>query len=194
MDKHKKPKVETTEDVDDIQFDTESEEVSQNDAEGRVKKLKERIKKLEAEKQEYLTGWQKSRAEFVNLRKRDEEEKRSSAKYAAEQVVSDIIPVLDSFESAIGNTEAWERVDKNWRVGVEYIYSQLRSVLEEHGMSEINPLGETFNVAEQEAVEHTPVTNEADDQKVVKVLKRGYRLHGKVVRPAQVAVGEYQKS
>jgi len=195
MDKHtKKATDEETEALDDVEFEVETEGEGLADASKKVAKLKERIKALEAEKQEYLLGWQTARAEFVNLRKRDEAEKKEYAKFSSGRVVEDIIPVLDSFEMAFANTEAWEKVDKNWRVGVEYIYNQLKTVLEGHGVTYLDPVGQTFNVAEHEAAEHIPVDDKEQDHTVIKVIKKGYKLHDKVIRPAQVAVGEYKTS
>jgi molecular chaperone GrpE len=195
MDKHtKKATDEETEALDDVEFEVETEGEGLADLSKKVAKLKERIKALEAEKQEYLLGWQTARAEFVNLRKRDEAEKKEYAKFSSGRVVEDIIPVLDSFEMAFANTEAWEKVDKNWRVGVEYIYNQLKTVLEGHGVTYLDPFGQTFNVAEHEAAEHIPVDDKEQDHTVIKVIKKGYKLHDKVIRPAQVAVGEYKTS
>src|SRR3989344_539850 len=82
---------------DDITFSNEEE---QENPAILIKKLRERIKTLEKEKEEYLTGWQKERADGVNLRKRLEEEKREFTKFAKEDIATEIIPVLDSFESA----------------------------------------------------------------------------------------------
>src|SRR3989338_6147714 len=135
-----------------------------------IKKLREKVKKLEEKSQEYLTGWQKERADGVNLRKRLEEEKREFAKFAKEDIATEIIPVLDSFESAFKNKEAWEKVDKNWRVGVEYIHSQLINVLGNHGVSVIDPLGEKFDPQRDEAIKNVPVENEEDNHKIIEVV------------------------
>lgn len=195
MDKHaKKAQPEEKDVTHDVEFEVETEGEGLKNQGGQVAKLKDRIKKLEAEKQEYLLGWQTARADFINLRKRDEAEKKEYAKFSAGRVVEDIIPILDSFEMAFANTEAWEKVDKNWRVGVEYIYNQLKTVLEGHGVTYLDPVGERFNVSEHEAVEHIPVDDIKQDHSVIKVVKKGYKLHEKVIRPAQVAVGEYKNS
>ena len=136
--------------ADDIVFDNEEE---QNNPVVLIKKLRQRIKELEEKSQEYLTGWQKERADGANLRKRLEEEKKEYAKFAKEDIATEIMTVLDSFDSAFKNKEAWEKVDKNWRVGVEYIHTQLINVLGNHGVSVISPLGEKFDPQRDEAVE-----------------------------------------
>ncbi len=159
-----------------------------------IKKLREKLKKLEAEKQEYLTGWQRAKADLINARKRDEEDRREAVKYASEAVIADLIPVLDSFTMAMGNKEAWEKADKNWRMGVEYIYSQLIKSLTDHGLKELNPLGEAYDHNHHEAISHESVTDATMDQKVVQVIQKGYSLNGKLLKVPKVKVGEYKNS
>ena len=190
MDKDKEEKKDIEEDV--VYDDNIGEDGEEGNQSGVIKKLRERIKKLENENREYLTGWQKERAEGVNLRKRLEEEKRDFAKFAKEDIATEIIPVLDSFESAFKNKEAWEKVDKNWRVGVEYIHNQLVNVLGNHGVTIINPLGEKFNPERDEAVESVLVEREEDDQKIIEVVSVGYKLQDRIIRAPKVKVGEYR--
>ncbi len=157
-----------------------------------IKKLRQKIKDLEEKNQEYLTGWQKERAESVNLRKRAEEEKRDFAKFAKEDIATEIIPVLDSFESAFKNKEAWEKVDKNWRVGVEYIHTQLINVLANHGVAVVNPLGEKFDPQRDEAIEIISTDKEADDHKILEVLSVGYKLQDRLIRAPKVKIAGYK--
>ncbi len=178
----------------DIKFDENIDEEGNHDEAGLVKKLRARIKELEAKSQEYLTGWQKERADSVNLRKRLEEEKKEFAKFAKEDISTELISVLDSFDSAFKNKEAWEKVDKNWRVGVEYIHSQLINVLSNHGVTIVSPLGEKFDPQRDEAVENVPVENEKDDHKIVEVVSVGYKLQNKLIRAPKVKVGEYKEA
>lgn len=158
-----------------------------------VKSLREKLKTCEKEKQEYMDGWQRERADFVNYKKRIEGEKLEVIKYSNENLVSDIIPVLDSFDMAFSNKEAWEKVDKNWRVGVEYIYTQLVKVLGENGLKEMNPLGEKFDPKFHVAEEHIEIDDEKKDGVIVTVKKKGYMLNDRVVVAPNVVVGEYKK-
>lgn len=190
MNKDKEEKKDIEEDV--VYDDNIGEDGEEGNQSGVIKKLREKIRKLEAENREYLTGWQKERAEGVNLRKRLEEEKRDFAKFAKEDIATEIIPVLDSFESAFKNKEAWEKVDKNWRVGVEYIHNQLVNVLGNHGVTIINPLGEKFNPERDEAVASVEVEKEEDDHKIIEVVSVGYKLQDRIIRAPKVKVGEYR--
>lgn len=187
--KEKNIKNKNIEDSDEMVLEEEDE--SQNPR-ALIKKLRQRIKELEAKNQEYLTGWQKERAESVNLRKRLEEEKRQFARFAKEDIATELISVLDSFESAFKNKEAWEKVDKNWRLGVEYIHNQLVNVLSNHGVTVISPLGEKFDPQRDEAVETVATDKKEDDHKVLEVLSLGYKLQDKIIRAPKVKVGEYR--
>jgi molecular chaperone GrpE len=182
----------TDEAGDDITFDENIDEDGKENSAALVKKLRAKIKELEEKAQEYLTGWQKERADSVNLRKRLEEEKKEFAKFAKEDIATEVITVLDSFDSAFKNKEAWEKVDKNWRQGVEYIHAQLINVLSNHGVSVINPLGEKFDHNRDDAVETGPVENKEDDQKIIEVLSVGYKLQNKIIRAPKVKVAEYK--
>lgn len=157
-----------------------------------IKKLREKIKRLESEKQEYLTGWQRAKADMVNSRKRDEDERKDFIRYANEGLIADLIPVLDSFDMAMRNKEVWEKVDKNWRVGVEYIFSQLIKTLTENGLTEINPVNEKFDHAKHEAISYEPVKDEKYDHTIVEVIQKGYSLNGRIMKVPKVKVGEFR--
>lgn len=167
--------------------------VAEENAAEMVKKLRDRLKKCEAEKMEYLTGWQRAKADLINARKRDEADRAEFTKYANERLIEELIPTLESFDLAMGNKDTWEKVDKNWRVGVEYIYSQLKKALADAGLVEVNPLGQPFDHARDEAAEYVPVTDEKDHHKVIAVVQKGYSLNGRQLRPPKVKVGEFKK-
>ncbi|MES2215833.1 MAG: nucleotide exchange factor GrpE [Patescibacteria group bacterium] len=164
--------------------------VAEESAQETIKSLREKLKVAQAEKTEYLTGWQRAKADFINARKRDEEASRDMMKFANERLIVELIPVLDSFEMAMANKEAWEKADKNWRMGVEYIAQQLKKVLEDNGLVEINPLGKDFDITAHEATGYEPVENKSDAGKVIKVIQKGYALNDKVIKVPKVVVGD----
>lgn len=175
----------------DNNSDLDDSVVAEENALEMVKKLKEKLKKTESEKTEYLTGWQRAKADLVNARKRDEAERQEFMKFANERLIEGLIPVLESFDMAMSNKESWEKVDKNWRVGVEYIYSQLKKVLADSGLEEIDPIGLKFDVNRDEASEYIKTNNKDEDQKILAVVQKGYILNGKSLRPPKVKVGEF---
>lgn len=168
-------------------------EVTGADYKAKTAKLRSRIIELEKKNAELLDAWQRDKADFINSRKRDDEDKKEFLKFAKRDLIEELLPALDAFDSAMKNKEAWEKVDKNWRVGVEYINSQLHKVLSEHGLKVINPLGELYNEKRDEAIETVDVDNADEDNKILDVVQSGYELNGKEIRPPKVKVGHLKK-
>jgi len=178
----KKPKNE-----DDVVFEEEG------DVSGELKKLRGKLKKCVEEKQEYMDGWQRVKADFVNFKKEQEEARKNMVKYAKGDLINEILPTIESFEMAFSNKETWGKVDKNWRVGVEYIYTQLMTVLEDNGVEQIGEVGVKFDLNEHDSVETLEADKKMDDDKVGEVVRKGYKLHGKVLKAAKVKVFRYKK-
>lgn len=172
---------------DEIVFDDENEN---ENPQALIKKLRAKLKEAEEKAQEYLTGWQKERADLVNSRKRDEVEKQEFVKFAGERVILDIIPTLDSFDMAFANKESWNQLPEVWTKGMEYIYSQLLSVLESHGVKRIYPLHQKFDPSRDEAIEMVLTEKAEEDHQILSVIQPGYSVNDKIVRTAKVRVGE----
>lgn len=173
--------------TDDVQFEDIEEG---GDARATIKRLREKLHSCEQEKKEYLDGWQRMRADFANARKEEDTRRGELIKFASEGLVEDLLPVLDSFTMAFANREAWEKVDANWRKGVEYIYTQFFSVLEARGLTEIGIIGEQIDPRNHIAIETIPTDEELKLHTVAEVIQKGYRLHSKVIRPARVKTWE----
>lgn len=159
-----------------------------------IKKLRDKIKTLESEKQEYLDKWQRERADFINHKKRNEEENRQFVRFANERLVEEIIPVLESFEMAFVNKKTWESLPEVWRKGMEYIHSQLLNVLKSKGLEEINPAkGEKFNPNIHIAEATELIFDKNEDSVIIRVVKKGYGLNGKIIVAPKVVVGEFSE-
>lgn len=176
---------------DDVTFEEMSENLAP-EMKDKTDKLKARIKELEAKNADLMDKWQRDKADFVNLRKKDEDEKKEFIKFAKRDIIEELIPSLDAFDSAMKNKEVWEKVDKNWRVGVEYINSQLHKTLSEHGLKVINPIGEMYNEKRDEAIETVKVDDKKDDGKILDVVQVGYELNGKEIRAPKVRVAHFE--
>ena len=174
----------------DIEFTPEEDAGTAADLVLKIKKLKQELKTCQKEKAEYLDGWQRSKADYLNLKKEEESRRTEVGKYAKADVLNDLIRLADSFEMAFANKEAWENLPENWRKGVEYIHEQLRVVFRDHGLEELDPMGEPFDPARDESIGTIETKDPADDNKVLEVVKKGYRLNGKIIRAAQVRIGE----
>jgi len=181
-------KSEETEEVDDVVFEPEDD----GDEEAplaKIKKLKEELKIVRKERDEYLIGWQRTKADFVNARKEEERSRAEFMRSANKELILDILASVDSFDMAFANKESWEKVDKNWRTGVEYIYSQLLTTLEQNGLKQLNPIGETFDPNIHTSVESISVEKPEDDHKILEVVQKGYTLNGSLIRSPKVKIG-----
>ncbi len=175
----------------EIVFENDAE-YSGKEPEQVIAKLRQKLKATESEKQEYLDGWQRAKADFINTRKRDEEAQSEFVKFANQNLISDIIPVLDSFDVAMQNKQAWEKAPKDWRMGVEYIYSQLVSILSQNGLTQLDAKGQMFDPKLHDAVDTIDTTQKDEDGKVLEVLQKGYSLNGKIIRSAKVKTALYK--
>lgn len=161
---------------------------------GKIKKLKDELKACQKERQEYLDGWQRAKADFINARKEEEKNRSQMMQFAKEGILHEILPVVDSFDMAFRDKEAWARVDENWRKGVEYIHQQFVSILENNGLAPIDALGKHFDPMLHSPIESVAVEEKEKDGIVLEVVQKGYRMNGKVLRPAKVKIGVYNKT
>jgi molecular chaperone GrpE len=179
------------EELDDIEIETYNDDIIGSGTmtpQDRIRRLREQLKECQREKQEYLDGWQRLKADFINFKRREEEAKQEFIKYSREGIVTDLLPVLESFRMAFANKEVWEKVDPSWRVGVEHIHTQLTQALSANGLEEIDPKEQDFDPNEHTAIEAIPTSDETLYGKIAEVVHVGYRLNGKVIRSPQVKV------
>lgn len=156
--------------------------------EERIRKIKEKLDVCRAEKQEYLDGWQRLKADFVNYKKRAEDEKSEFIRYSREGIITDLLPVLESFQMAFANKESWEKVDPSWRRGVEHIHTQLIQTLQSYGLTELNPLGKKFDPNEETAVGSVPTADASKYHSIAEVVQVGYKLGGRIIKSPKVKV------
>lgn len=178
--------------TDDVSFEDVNEE-GEVDAKTTIKKLREKIKKLEGEKQEYLDLSQRTRADYVNFKKEVDTNRVSERKFATKRFIEELLPVLDSYDMAKGNVEAWEKVDQNWRIGIEYIFNQFKTVLENEGVVQFGKVGDAFDPQLHESMQQVNVESEGDNDKIMKVLQNGYKMNDSILRPARVHTGHFEK-
>jgi len=137
---------------------------------------------LARERDELRALAQRVQADFENYRKRVLREQTALAERAAESLIEQLLPVLDNFELALLSLE---EADEKIRKGVELVYADFISVLERHGLERIDAEGVPFDPEVHEAVLHDAGEGEP---KVVETMRTGYRLRGRVLRPAMVKV------
>jgi molecular chaperone GrpE len=130
-------------------------------------------------------------SDFENFKKRAAREKQEAIKYANEKLLEKLIPVLDNFEMALAATESAQASQStdSLKTGVKMIHSQLKTVLTDSGVQEIDAAGQKFDPNLHEAVSQQE-SNEVDEGNVLQQLRKGYKFNERLVRPATVVVAK----
>ncbi len=128
-------------------------------------------------------------AEFDNYRKRTLREKADLTKFAAENVLLSLLPVIDDFDRAMTSLPEQEEC-KGHSEGITLIYNKIKDFLKQNGVEEMEALHQPFDPDLHDALTKVPAPEEGLKGKVVDVLQKGYYLKGKVLRHAKVVVGE----
>jgi molecular chaperone GrpE len=128
-------------------------------------------------------------AEFDNYRKRTLREKIELSKYASEEILRKIIPIMDDFERALSHMET-AADSAAIKDGIDLIYNKFSEFLKQNGIREIESMNSTFDVDLHDAVAKAPVQDDEKKGKVVDVVQKGYYLQDKVLRHSKVVVGE----
>jgi molecular chaperone GrpE len=144
------------------------------------------LEKLRAEVQTNLDGWQRSRAEFANYKRRTQQEIAESKQRGALEALGKILPVLDDFDRALSNVPA-EFQGHAWVNGANLILKNMQKVLDEYAIEVIDPVGQEFNPNLHEAI-GTEDSSDYASGIVTVTLQKGYKSGDKVLRPALVKV------
>jgi len=134
---------------------------------------------------EYKDGWQRSVADFQNYKRRVDGEKAETYQTAVGNIIKSYLPVLDDLERALSARPA----DLAWADGIDLICRKLQSILEAEGLKRIETEGQMFDPNFHEAVSQEPSENHASGQ-IIGVVRNGYMLGDKVIRPAMVRVAQ----
>ena len=162
----------------------EDDEVSEyNDTATKFAELEEQVEKLEAQNEEWSDKFTRLYAEYDNYRKRTAKEKTETYQNASVKCIEDLLPVVDSFERALGA----ECADENFKNGMQMIFGQLKGFLDKINGSEIEALGAEFDPNFHNAIQQQEGTDYAENH-VCAVFQKGYMLGDKLIRPAMVAV------
>lgn len=128
----------------------------------------------------------RTQADFSNYRKRMEQEKEDARRMAASAIIVMLFPALDDLDRTMAHVSA-DVAQSSWGEGLALAYRKMQSVLENAGLKPIGAEGKAFDPWEHEAVMYDE-TGEHAEGKIVQVVRAGYKLHGRVLRPAQVVV------
>lgn len=161
----------------------EKKEIPQLDVADEAKAARDELAKVSAERDEYLNGWKRAKADLINYQKDEARRFEEFARYASKELIRELITVMDSFDLAIAAMA--DKVDK----GTLMIRTQLEDVLKKQGLERLAvAVGAPFDPAVHEAV--AAVESSEPPGTVVEEVERGYALNGRVIRPARVKVAK----
>jgi molecular chaperone GrpE len=153
-----------------------------------VSLLKSRLEQAEQEAANNLDTAQRAQAEMVNFRRRTDEDRIANSKYANSRLISNVLPVLEELELAVTHAESNSGgVSDSLLEGIKLIQRKLTGVLESEGVASIEAVGLMFNPLEHEAL-GTEETSEVEPGYITQIIRPGFRLHDRVISPAQVMV------
>jgi len=153
-----------------------------------IEELKKKLEEAEKLKNEYLAGWQRARADFLNYKKEELERLGEMVKYAGETLILKILPILDNFE--IAEKKLPEDLKNNENVkGILQIKNQILNFLKEQGVEEIKSVGERFDPNFHEVVEEVEMKDK-EPGTIVEEIQKGYKINGRLLRPAKVKVAK----
>jgi molecular chaperone GrpE len=146
--------------------------------------LAKQVTYLKEKSDDYLDAWKRAQADFVNYKRRAEQEKMEMGVYANTQLILKLLPILDDFDRAF-DAISHKHAKTDWVEGVKLVERKLKTTLEAQGLTEIKAMGEDFDPNLHEALMHV----KGKDGVVVQELEKGYKLQDKIIRPSKVAVG-----
>jgi len=149
-----------------------------------IETLKKLLAETQAKAETNLAGWQRAQADFINYKRRSEQEREELAQLANSVLILSLLPVLDDFERAFVSIPP--KLEKmSWMDGIKLVERKLWASLEAQGLSPIKALGEPFDPNLHEAVRQ----DKGKEGIVIEEVQKGYKLYDRVIRPAMVVVG-----
>jgi len=151
-----------------------------------IEALQAQLEDLKREVTSNMEGWQRSRAEFTNYKRRTLQELADSKERGALDALTKILPIVDDFERAIENIPE-ELEEHPWVNGTSLILKNMHKVMDAYNISEIDPVGEEFDPNLHEAI-GIDDSDEYENGTITTTLQKGYRSGDRILRPALVRV------
>ncbi|MGD0328191.1 MAG: nucleotide exchange factor GrpE [Minisyncoccia bacterium] len=172
------------EEKDDVVVEPEHEEEgAEEKPEQKIAKMREELNVCRKEKQEYMDGWQRAKADYVNALKRFEGDAKASELRGKIKAVETLLPAFDALERAKEHGEIPE--------GFLAIARQIENAFATLGLKEIGKVGEPFDPALHEAFAQDPTENAETDDTITAVLEKGWEVGDFVIRPAKVRIAHF---
>jgi molecular chaperone GrpE len=154
----------------------------------RIKELESQVEGQQKEVDEHKDNFLKKRAEFENFRRRMEKDKEQFSKFALEKIMTELLPIVDSFEMSMKSHQGEEQYKEIYD-GFTLIYKQLMGAIEKQGLATIEALDQPFDPNFHQAVSNE-ATEGVESGIVVKEYQKGFMYHDRVLRPSMVVVSE----
>ena len=153
-----------------------------------VEELQEQLAREKERADANLASWQRTAADFQNYKRRVEQEREEVARLANASLIINLLPLMDDLERALDSVDT-RLAGMTWLDGIRLIQRKFQALLEMNGVTEIEADGLEFDPNVHEAVTFGP----GEDNKVISVVQKGYKLGDRVLRPAMVVVGKQQQ-
>ena len=146
----------------------------------------ELLEELQKSNDQNLDLAQRAQAELANYRKRVDDERLAQQQYANSRLIIRLLPIVDELEMALEHSGDME-INASWLDGIKLIHRKVIQMLEAEGLHKIDAIGQAFDPLQHEAVS-TDDSNEVATGYILEVLRNGYKLHDRIIQPAQVVV------
>ncbi|MFA6098726.1 MAG: nucleotide exchange factor GrpE [Patescibacteria group bacterium] len=153
------------------------------------KKIKEELELARKKMDEYLNGWKRAKADYINLKKETDKKQMELVQFANATLILQLLPVNDNFKLAWQHIPEEHKKNDEWLKGIEQIKKQFSNLLKDLGIEEIKTVGEKFNPELHESVAKEKKENVASGV-IISEVKPGYKLYDRVLEPAKVKVAE----
>jgi molecular chaperone GrpE len=150
--------------------------------------VSQQLVELQKKCDEYLAGWQRAKADYSNLQKDVAREKAEIIRFAGEAIILELVPIFDNFQSAMRHVPNNQKTE-DWVIGIEQIKKQLADFLKTFQVESYGKEGEQFDPNLYEALDEVEQEGTKSGS-IVKVVRVGYKLYGRVIRPGQVIVAK----
>jgi len=145
------------------------------------------LEQAQTQATEYLSGWQRAKADYANLKRESEAKQLELTQYANAELLKELLPLVDYFKHALAAVPA-DQKGLPWVQGIQHIQSKLEQVLAASGVKELEVLGEMFNPELHEAVAEVESTEPPGT--IVEEVRTGFRLKDKLLQPSRVKIAK----
>ena len=165
---------------------TPKDQPAEGDDTATLDTLQANLEEAERERGQYKALLQRVQADFLNYKRRTEEERQEMVKHTSADLILKLLPILDDFQRALDHVPA-NTDEAQWMEGMSLVERKFQALLEAEGVNRIQAQGQRFDPWEHEALFHEESSEEPEGT-VLRVIRDGYKLHDRVLRPAQVSV------